>query len=146
MTREESVGFFASYPPAAQGIRDGAKGSGGGGPGDRVLHFTTVDWEEGASGARADRHLREDGDVSATSRREVSNPGRPRPHRRFEEKARRPARALVQGSARVDSPQVLARKNATDACDVREGALWRPRAARHPKAAGRREASDETGI
>src|SRR5437899_57743 len=144
--RRNSCGFPAPHPPAAQGTGDRAKELGGGGPGDRVLHFPTADREEGATSARADRHLRQDGDLLAASCREVSHAGRSHPRGRPEEKAGGPPLALVQGSTGVDSSQVRFRKHAAHPCDVREGALWRPRTPRHPEAAGRCQASDETGV
>src|SRR5215203_4978277 len=121
--RRNSCGFPAPYPSAAQTTRDRAKGLGGCGPGDRVLHFSTTDREEGATGARANRHLRQDGDLLAASSREVIHAGRSDPHGRPEEKAGGPPLALVQGSTRVDSSQVRFRKHAAHPGDVREGAL-----------------------
>src|SRR2546428_3940773 len=103
---EESDGFPASHPTPAQRIGDGAEGSGGGRPGDGVLHFPTADRQETAPSARAHRYLREDGNVFEAARRKVVHPGRPAADRRLEEKACGPARGFVQGSARVDPPQM----------------------------------------
>src|SRR6266536_5552923 len=121
MYLEESDGFPASHPTPAQRIGDRAEGSGGGGPGDGVLHFPTDDGQESAPCPRAHRYLRQDGEVFEASHRDVGHAGGPSAHGRLEEKAGGAARTLVQGSARADSPQMRASPGTTYPRDVREG-------------------------
>src|ERR671930_653819 len=84
----ESCGFPAPHPAPAQRIGDRAEGAGCGRPSDRVLHFPIADREEGAPCVRADRYLRQDGDVFEASRREVGYAGGPPAQGSLQEKTR----------------------------------------------------------
>ena len=78
-----------------------------------------LDRKEGAPGARADRHLRQDGDLLEAPCREVGHAGRSQPHGRPEESWRTPSPLFKEMRELI--LRKYFRKRAAHPCDVREG-------------------------